>query len=334
MSTVPNYTEPNFNKEMITLLRARGLDFEFVPCALGRPIVSSRWHINLPEIPHYRWNRRNFRLVIHAQDFIHFYENLCVELHWLEQQFTPEQQSKIIFVCWDHRLGDIYQGNIKIVNFASHSYELVHQLRARWSEWQHVKQKSIRHNWICLNGRAREYRQEVYNMLRHEPQGFCSHSIFNPIDIHPYQDYNFNNVDNFIKLMPVYQSSQVSIVTESLYQDVGGIVTEKTLLAIASGHAFMCIGHRHCMQDVRDLGFETYDSLFDHCYDSETRDTRMYSAIEKNLETLRMGIDVDRIREIADRNFDYLMSDYADSIRQRAEQDLRKIFEPNRYVTV
>ena len=55
---------PNFNKEMILLLRARGLDFEFVPCALGRPIVSSRWNINLPDISRERWYRRNFRLVL------------------------------------------------------------------------------------------------------------------------------------------------------------------------------------------------------------------------------------------------------------------------------
>ena len=325
---MPNYTEPNFNKEMILLLKARGLDFEFVPCALGRPIVSSRWHINLPDIPHYRWNKKNFRLVIHAQDFIHFYGDLCVELHWLEQQFTPEQQNKIIFVCWDHRLRDIYQGNIKVVNFASHSYELIHQLKARYSEWRDVERKDIKYNWICLNGRAREYRQEVYNMLRHEPSGFVSHSIFNPVDIHPYQDYNFNNVDNFVKLLPVYQSARSSILTESLYQDVGGIVTEKTLLAIAARHPFMCIGHRYCMEDVRNLGFETFDEIFDYSYDTEPRDTRMYSAIKKNIEVLRKEIDLDAVKEKIDRNFNYLMGEYAENIRRQAEEDLRKIFEP------
>lgn len=309
------------------MLRARGLDVEFVPCALGRPIVSSRWHINLPDIPRERWNRKNFRLVIHAQDFIHFFGNLCVELHWLEQQFTPEQQSKIIFVAWDHRLGDIYEGNIKIVNFASHSFELVHQLRDRWTEWRDVHNRKIQHNWICLNGRAREYRQEVYNLLRHESSGFVSHSIFNPIDIHPYQAYNFNNVDNFVKLMPIYQSARSSILTESLYQDVGGIVTEKTLLAIAARHPFMCIGHRYCHEDVAALGFENYDELFDLSYDTETKDTRMYSAISKNIGRLRQDIDLDAVKEKIDRNFEWLMGGYVDSIRQRAERDLAQLFE-------
>ena len=324
---MPNYTEPNFNKAMIHMLRGCGVDPHFMPCALGRPIVSSRWHIELPEIPEHRWRQPNFRLVIHAQDFIHFFDNLCVELHWLEQQYTPEQQSKIIFVCWDHRLHDIWQGHIKVVNFASHSFELVHQLRARWEEWRDVHQKNVTHNWICLNGRAREYRQEVYNLLRHEPTGFVSHSIFNPIDIHPYQDYNFNNVDNFVKLQSVYQSAHASILTESLYQDVGGIVTEKTLLAIAARHPFMCIGQRYCHEDVTRLGFQNYDDVFDLSYDSETKDTRMYSAIEKNRGRLQDLVDVAHLQEKIDANFEWLMGGYADSIRALAEGQLRKLFE-------
>lgn len=309
------------------MLKGCGVDAHFMPCALGRPIVSSRWHIELPEIPEYRWRQSNFRLVIHAQDFVHWFGDLCVELFWLEQQYTPEQQEKIIFVHWDHRLGDTWQGRIKTVNFASHSFELVHQLRARYNEWQDVVNKNIKHNWICLNGRAREYRQEVYNLLRHETSGFVSHSIFNPIDLHPYKDYNFNNVDNFVKLLPVYQSAKASIITESLYQDAPGIVTEKTLLAIAARHPFMCIGHRYCHQDVESIGFKNYHQLFDLSYDSEPKETRMYSAIEKNISVLRQDIDLDAVKDVVEYNYDYLLGDYCDQIRLRAERDLRKLFE-------
>lgn len=324
---MPSYTEPNFNRAMELLLKSHSIDYHFMPCALGKPHREQRWHIPLPDIPEHRWRNRNFRLVIHAQDFIHFYGNLCVELHWLEQQYTPEQQSKIIFVCWDHRLGETYQGNIKVVNFASHSYELMLKLKERWPEWRDVHRKDIKHNWICLNGRARAYRQEVYNLLRHEPSGFVSHSIFNPIDIHPYQKYDFDNVQNFIHLMPVYQSARVSIITESLYQDVGGIVTEKTLLAIAARHPFMCIGHRFCHDDVARLGFQNYDELFDLSYDVEDNTTRMYSAVERNFARLREPIDLDFVEEKINSNFEWLMGGYTESIVERARQDLRVLFE-------
>jgi hypothetical protein len=125
----------------------------------------------------------------------------------------------------------------------------------------------------------------------------------------------------------VYQSARSSIITESLYQDVGGIVTEKTLLAIAARHPFMCIGHRHCMEDVENLGFDTYPEIYDYSYDTEPKVTRMYSAIERNIDTLRQDIDLDRVKEKIDRNFDYLMGDYADSIQRRAAEDLRILFE-------
>lgn len=324
---MPNYTEPNFTRAMELMLKSHALDFILLPCAFGKPHQEQRWHMSLPDIPADLWRKRNFRLVVHAQDFVHFYGNLCVELHWLEQQFTPEQQQKVIFVCWDHRLGDIYEGNIKVVNFASHSYELVLNLKNRWNEWKDVACKDIKYNWMCLNGRTREYRQEVYNLLRHEPSGFVSHSIFNPIKIHPYQDYDFDNVNNFVKLLPLYQQSRTSIITESLYQDVGGIVTEKTLLAIAAQQPFMCIGHRYCHEDVASLGFQNFNEVFDLSYDSEPKDTRMWSAIEKNIERLRNPIDLDAVKEKTQANFEWLMGDYADSIVLRAKEDLRKIFE-------
>ena len=197
----------------------------------------------------------------------------------------------------------------------------------RWTEWRDVHKKDIRYNWICLNGRTRAYRQEVYNLLRHEPSGFVSHSIFNPIEIHPYEKYDFDNVQNFIHLMPIYQSARMSVITESLYQDVGGIVTEKTLLAIAARHPFMCIGHRFCHDDVARLGFQNYNELFDLSYDTEDHTTRMYSAVKLNLARLQAPIDQDAVKEKVDANFDWLMGGYTDSIVDRAKQDLRILFE-------
>jgi hypothetical protein len=125
----------------------------------------------------------------------------------------------------------------------------------------------------------------------------------------------------------VYQSAHASILTESLYQDVGGIVTEKTLLAIAAKHPFMCIGHRYCHEDVAALGFQNYNDVFDLSYDSETKDTRMYSAIEKNRGKLQDLVDVAHLQEKIDANFEWLMGGYADSIRALAEGQLRKLFE-------
>ena len=314
--------EPHFNRVIELMLKAHGLDYHYIPGALMRPIINSRWHLELPYIPEEKWKQKNFRLVIHAQDFIHFFGNLCSELFWLEQNLTPEQQKKVIFIHWDHSLGQVYEGLISCVEFATHSYEFVNGLKDRYNDWKDVHTKNIKYNWLCLNGRPRDYRQTVYNLLRNEESGFVSHSVFNPVTVHPYQKYNFDNVDNFVQLKSVYQSARSSIVTESLYQDVGGIITEKTLSAIAAKHPFMCIGHKGIHREIEERGFKLYNNLFDLDYDNESNETRLASAIEKNLAVLREPINLDLYADQVDYNFDFLMNDYTKSIRQRAENEL------------
>ena len=329
---MPNYTEPNFNKTIIHQLRGVGIsDPEFVPCALGRPITNSLWNMIIPEIAECRWKKPNFRLVIHAQDFVHWYNNeLCVELHWIEKQFTEEQQRKIIFVHWDHSLRDWYEGHIQCVEFASHSYELVHQLRSRWDEWKDVLNKDYEYNFICLNGRSRQYRDKVYQLLQNKPNSYVTHGIHNPFPSHPYTDYNFNNVDNFIKMMPLYQKAKASMVTETIYEDHPGIITEKTLLAIAAKHPFMCIGHLGIHYEIAERGFKNYDDLFDLTYDVIEKEYRLEAAIQLNLGRLTSNyFNINKVKDKIEYNFDFLMSNtkdgYTKSIEQRAYKQLQEI---------
>lgn len=313
----------NFNKTLHYMLKGAGLEFFFMPCALQRPIVESQWTITLPDnIDQLPWNKPNFRLVIHAQDFVHFHNNLCVELYWLEENLKPEYLPKVLFVHWDHDLNSIYSGPIKCIEFASHSFEIAHGLKEQYSSWQHVVNKNYFYNWLCLNGRPREHRNQVYDLLKDTPGGLLTHNIHNPLSWHPYENYNFDNIDNFVRLLPAYQNCRVSVVTESLYQDVGGIITEKTLFAIAAQHPFMCIGHRGIHQQIRDRGFCTFENLFDLSYDTEPNSTRLTVAIERNLSVLIGNIDVGAVREQTQHNFEWLMTGYADSLRERAQEQL------------
>jgi hypothetical protein len=312
----------NFNKTMNLLLRSYDIDYEFVPAACGETTKDNRWHINLPAISEARWRQKNFRLVIHAQDFIHFHGNLCTELFWLEEQFNPDQQKKIIFVHWDHSLGSVYVGPIQCVEFASHSYELVLGLKETWKQWKEVHNNTGQYNFMCLNGRPREYRNQLFQIIKDEPTGFVTHGLARPLNLHPYTDYNFDNVENFIKLVPVYQTAKTSLVAESLYQDVGGIITEKTLQAIAAKHPFLCIGHRNIHKEIAERGFRLYNNLFDLSFDDEYNTTRMRSVLDKNLDRLRDNIDLDQYKDTIDTNFEWLMNGYTDSIRDRASQEL------------
>ena len=324
ISLIPDtYAGEKFKKTINLLLNSAGFKSYFVPSILDRPIEKGCWAINLNDhlanITESDWRRKNFRLVLHAQDFCHYYNNsLCTELHFIEQQLTPEQQMKTIFVHWDHGLSDLYIGNIKCVEFASHSYELVHALHTHWDRWKEVHNKDIKYNFICLNGWLRKHRIELYEILKDIPTGFTTHINYNPAPMHPYCNYNFNNVENFVKLMPLYQQAKASIVSETIYADHPGIITEKTLLAIAAKHPFMCIGHQGIHREIAERGFENFNELFDLSYDTLASEHRLDAAMDLNLYNLSDSEwDVVCAQEKTERNFDFLMNGYTKSIEQR-----------------
>ena len=317
-----------FNKTITKMFFDIGIDAKFCPSILQRPIESNQWKMELPKIEESSWKQKNFRLVLHAQDFVHWHENeLCVELFEIEKHYTEEQQTKIIFIHWDHDLRNRYTGYIQCVEFPSHSWELVESLKAQHSKWKSVYTKSKKkYNFLCLNGYPRRHRNQVWHSLKNQKNGFVTHRTHNDYTKAPYAKYDFDNVANFIKLKSLYKSASASIVTESIYSDGPGIITEKTLLAIAAKHPFMCIGHQHIHKEIAERGFENYDETFDLDYDVIESDFRLDAAIQMNLETVTSNnFDVSIAKEKAERNYDFLMNDYMQSIEDRARKQLREI---------
>ena len=137
---------------------------------------------------------------------------------------------------------------------------------------------------------------------------------------------SWNNITNFINLMPLYQQSKTSVVSETIYADHPGIISEKTLLAIAAKHPFMCIGQINIHKQIADRGFENFDELFDLSYDSIDESQRLDEAVELNLSRLTDdNWDVDAAFDKAERNFDFFMNDYIASIELRAKRQLHAI---------
>ena len=317
-----------FNKKITGILNNYGIVYEFIPSAFNQPIVEGCWTLNLPEISKSQWRNPNFRLVIHAQDFCNYANNeLCLELYEIEKFYDQDYHSQIIFLHWDHDLQNTYIGQIRCVEFPSHSWELVEGLKDQHSKWKSVYTKGKKkYNFICLNGYPRAHRNRIYKILKHHKSGLVTHRTHNDYKKAPYAKYNFNNVENFIKLKSLYKSAKASVVTESIYSDAPGIITEKTLLAIAAKHPFMCIGHQNIHVEIAERGFENYDEIFDLDYDIIESEFRLEAAVQMNLDNLiHKDFDVDQAKEKIERNFDFLMNDYMESIETRAEQQLGKI---------
>ena len=321
-----------FNQKITAILNKFDIMYKFVPSAFNRPIVDSRWTLNLPHIEKSQWKNSNFRLVIHAQDFCNYNSNnLCFELEAIEKTYEQEYHKQIIFLHWDHNLQNTYTGHIQCVEFPSHSWELVEGLKTQYKEWKSVHSNLNRkYNFLCLNGYPRNHRNKIYNILKDYKQGFVTHPVHNDYNLAPYAKYNFDNVANFIKLKSLYKSAYTSIVTESIYSDTPGIITEKTLLAIAAKHPFMCIGHKQIHNELAERGFKNYDEIFDLGYDIMDSNLRLDEAIQSNILMLTdNNFNVKVAIEKTERNFDFLMNDYMQSIEHRAHKQLTKIiFQP------
>ena len=97
-------------------------------------------------------------------------------------------------------------------------------------------------------------------------------------------------------------------------------------MAIAAKHPFMCIGHKNIHAEIEERGFENYSEIFDLDYDLIESEYRLDAAIQMNVDKLsNTKFDIEIAREKIERNFDFLMNDYMQSIENRAIEQLKEI---------
>jgi hypothetical protein len=102
-----------------------------------------------------------------------------------------------------------------------------------------------------------------------------------------YEDHN-DNVTNFnLNLKSMYCHSFVEIVSESSFSAPGYNVTEKTLNSIYGCNFPILLGGQGIVQLLRDIGFDMFDDVVDHHYDTIGNPfNRIINAIEGNKQLL------------------------------------------------
>lgn len=99
---------------------------------------------------------------------------------------------------------------------------------------------------------------------------FCQ--IENDVLLEQYQtgDFIIGNIDPTWKGNELfYQSTFCSVITETTAMTKKPNFSEKTFRALCYGHPFILIGSSGSLAMLRNLGFDTYDDVFDNSYDSE-----------------------------------------------------------------
>jgi hypothetical protein len=85
------------------------------------------------------------------------------------------------------------------------------------------------------------------------------------------------NVPNMEKIInqsySVYDSTLISVVTESNFVSNQIYHSEKTWKPIANKHPFIIVGPTGSLENLKSLGYKTFSDFWDEAYDLETKDT-------------------------------------------------------------
>jgi hypothetical protein len=161
-----------------------------------------------------------------------------------------------------------------------------------------------------LNRAHRNHRTEhLYFLAENKLAGlvsggawFSTHSIDTPI----YQtvEYNYyksvltanypktvdvldlvNQVPNLINNLEIYKRSQLTVVTESHFNQTGGLfITEKTFRPLLVGHPFMVLGQKGTLKKLRTWGFQTNFDGIDQSYDLVVDDSERFLKFHQSLK--------------------------------------------------
>ena len=95
---------------------------------------------------------------------------------------------------------------------------------------------------------------------------------FSPGKFDPYKPIVENYYYNVSQSLPmdIYNSARFNLIVETdIDYDHCFFLTEKTIKGLITGMPFVSVSHRNFLVRLRELGFETYNSLWDESYDQE-----------------------------------------------------------------
>lgn len=302
-------------------LSPRGFDLHYRWNTLQPEWSPEGWPLALPTID---W-KENTRLVLHFQDRITPTQHGCHELDAIEK-FYGANANRVIVVFYSHGLDKIYKGPVQLVNFSTHNWLTITDLLKIKDQWDGKFDQPKSYVWQCLNGRTCEHRHRVAQVLKTWPNGTLSYGTEIPLDDWDYSTYRgTENYENFIRLLPVYQRSQINIVTETDYAARPGVICEKTLYAFITKQIPIVIGHPGAVQDCRNLGFDMFDDLVNTTYDWLPNETRVETALALNKEFVLEQRDLTQYQQRLQNNQQRALYGLVESMCQWAQDGLAKV---------
>jgi hypothetical protein len=217
---------------------------------------------------------------------------------------------------------EIYKQN-KFVPAYYWSHGVIARDWFRYAEYE-VVSKDIKKTFLIYNRAwtgTREYRLKFTDLLiEHKLTNQCK-SFFNPIDPqdkiyyndHEYKNINLkphNNLENYFEKTQAsssssadyelldYESTDIEIVLETLFDDQRIQLTEKILRPIALGQPFILASTKGSLDYLKSYGFKTFSEVFDESYDLIEDPVARLKSIIKTMKDISNWSDSQRIEKI------------------------------------
>jgi hypothetical protein len=103
----------------------------------------------------------------------------------------------------------------------------------------------------------------------------------------------------------IYADSKISIVTETSFYDTNSFISEKVWKPLFQFHPFIIVGKPHLLKYLKEIGFKTFDWLFNEEYDNIEDDNKRMDFIINEIKKVN-NLSNDEINNIIYKNFDIL----------------------------
>ena len=274
------------------------------------------WEIETPAL-----NEEHCKILL--QDDLTFVDGKVVELEKYIEHYKKDID-KIIFHTWHKSLYKLYP-NLKFVYYPF--FLLDHQKDARKHQ-KTVEEKFFfdrkKNTFLCLNARKRPHRDKVFAKIKNFKNCIYSYThrgVPSPMHgdwtMEQYRDWNVNNKDmltntkNLLVCADMYNLTQFSIVTETRYNLPCDFITEKTTQCWLALHPALYVSNRYHVAHLRDWGFDLFDDIFDHSYDSKSDSDRIDTLFKNNQSQMQNGIILsDSIKQRLFRNREHYLKNF------------------------
>jgi len=179
-----------------------------------------------------------------------------------------------------HSINKKYKFHIPIRRFAKHRVELLEKLFL-------YDETFIKNNLVSYNV---DFKNNRY-LIKNRNKKFIEYITNTKTQIIDTEITNhlsgYNNEDK-----KTYETSCITIVTETMFADEYNYLSEKIWKPIAHQHPFIFMGRPYSLKHLHFLGFKTFDKWWDESYDNEENDSIRFEKIFNEIKKLNtLNID-------------------------------------------